>query len=152
MLTFSSCGSGGGPSEDEREANVYALVIRTLASDEPIGTDATPDELDRIVYVGSLDAERTISLDVQAAVVETLEDFATIRFVDEMGEAIDDSADGEPVLEDGVLLVLGAVPTGRSPSVEAERYVDLNDDQHFRIGFERSNGEWSVVNLDTIEP
>jgi hypothetical protein len=148
-LAVGSCGSGG-PSEHEREANVYAAVIRALALDEPADPGAETEELDWVVYAGSLDEERVISLEVQAAVVEMLEDFATIRFVDEKAEAIDDTADGEPVLDDGVLVLLGAVPTGRSPSVDAERYVDLDDDEHFRIGLERTNDNWSIVDVDAV--
>jgi hypothetical protein len=47
-------------------------------------------------------------------------------------------------------MLLGAVPTGRSPSVDAERYVDLDDDAHFRISLERSNDDWSIVDLDPV--
>jgi hypothetical protein len=148
-LAVGACGSGG-PSQHDREANVYALVLRALAPDEPADLDTETKELDRIVYAGSLDEENAIALEVQAAVVEMLEDFATIRFVDEKAEAIDDAEDGEPVLEDGVLVLLGTVPSGRSPSVDAERYVGLDDNAHFQISLERSNDEWSIVDLDAI--
>jgi hypothetical protein len=141
-LAVGACGSGD-PSEHEREANVYAAVIRALALDEPADPGAETEELDRVVYVGSLDEERAISLEVQAAAVEMLED-------DEKAEAIDETEDGEPVLEDGVLVLLGAVPTGRSPSVDAERYVDLDDHEHFQVSLERSNDEWSIVDLDPV--
>ena len=141
-LAVGACGSGD-PSEHEREANVYAAVIRALALDEPADPGAETEELDRVVYVGSLDEERAISLEVQAAAVEMLED-------DEKAEAIDETEDGEPVLEDDVLVLLGAVPTGRSPSVDAERYVDLDDHEHFQVSLERSNDEWSIVDLDPV--
>jgi hypothetical protein len=49
-----------------------------------------------------------------------------------------------------VLVLLGAVPTGRSPSVDAERYVDLDDHEHFQVSLERSNDEWSIVDLDPV--
>ena len=141
-LAVGACGSGD-PSEHEREANVYAAVIRVLALDEPADPGAETEELDRVVYVGSLDEERAISLEVQAAAVEMLED-------DEKAEAIDETEDGEPVLGDGVLVLLGAVPTGRSPSVDAERYVDLDDHEHFQVSLGRSNDEWSIVDLDPV--
>ena len=50
-----------------------------------------------------------------------------------------------------VLMLLGAVPTGRSPSVDAERYVDLDDHEHFQVSLERSNDEWSIVDMDAVE-
>jgi hypothetical protein len=148
-LAAGSCGSGG-PSEHEREANVYAAVIRALAPDGPADLGAETDELERVVYAGSLDEENAIPLEVQAAVVEVLDDFATIRFVDEKAEAIDEVEDREPVLEDGVLVLLGAVPAGRSPSVDAERYVDLENDEQFQVSLERSNDDWSIVDMDTV--
>ncbi|HET6663984.1 MAG TPA: hypothetical protein VFG94_06985, partial [Acidimicrobiales bacterium] len=134
----------------EREANVYAAVIRALAPDGPADRGAETEELERVVYAGSLDEENAIPLEVQAAVVEVLEDFATIRFVDEKAEAVDETEDGEPVLEDGVLVLLGAVPAGRSPSVDAERYVDLDNDEQFQVSLERSNDDWSIVDMDTV--
>jgi hypothetical protein len=149
-LAAGSCGSGG-PSEHEREANVYAAVIRALAPDGSADLGAETEELERVVYAGSLDEENAIALEVQAGVVEMLEDFATIRFVDEKAEAVDETEDGEPVLEDGVLVLLGAVPAGRSPSVDAERYVDLDNDEQFQVSLERSNDKWSIVDMDAVE-
>jgi hypothetical protein len=148
-LAVGSCGSGD-PGEHEREANIYAAVIQALAPDEPTDPGAETEKFDQVIYAGPLDEEHAISLEVQAAVVEMLEDFATIRFVDEKAEAIDDATDDKPALDDGVVVLLGPVPTGRSPSVDAERYVDLDNDVHFRIGLERSDNEWSIVDLDLV--
>jgi hypothetical protein len=108
------------------------------------------DELDRVVFAGSLDEQQAISLEVQAAVVEQLEEFATVRFVDERTEAIDDTDDREPVLDDGVLILLSPVPSGPTPSVEAERYVDNEDSVHVRVTLERPNGGWEVASVDTL--
>ena len=151
-LAVVSCGSDGADATD-RDADVYVSVIRALAP-EPAerGRPQPPDtvgELDRVVYAGPLDEEEPIPLEVQAAVVEQLVDFATVRFVDERAEAIDDRDAGAPVLEDGVLVLLGPVPAGTSPSVDAERYVDARDASRVRVDLEATDGEWQVVGVDS---
>jgi hypothetical protein len=139
-LAAGGCGSDGpSPSTTEREARVYAAVIEALAPDGPEPSPET-DEPDRVVYAGSLDVDGPIPLEVQAAVVEELVEFATVRFVDEKAEA----------MEDGVLVLLGAVPNGRSPSVTAERYVDRDDAERFRVSLERSDGDWTVVEMHAL--
>jgi hypothetical protein len=151
ILAATSCGSDG-TSATEREADVYVALIRALAPSDP--AERVPsremDELDRVVFAGSLDEQQAISLEVQAAVVEQLEKFATVRFVDERTEAIDDTDDREPVLDDGVLILLSPVPSGPTPSVEAERYVDNEDSVQVRVTLERPNGGWEVASVDTL--
>jgi len=146
-----SCGSDGTSATD-READLYATLIRALAPSapaEPRPSDQI-DELDRVIFAGSLDEQQAISLEVQAAVVEQLEEFATVRFVDERAEAIDPTDDREPVLEDGVLVLLGPVPSGRTPSINAERYVDIDDSVDVRITLGPTDGDWQVATVDTL--
>jgi hypothetical protein len=151
-LAAVSCGSDGTSATD-READVYVTLIRALAPSEPgerVPSDRI-DEFDRVIFVGSLDEQQAISLEVQAAVVEQLEEFATVRFVDERAEAIDHTDDRDPVLEDGVLVLLGPVPSGRTPSVDTERYVDIDDSVHVRVTLEPADGDWEVATVDTVE-
>jgi hypothetical protein len=150
-LAAASCGSDGTNATD-READIYVTLIRELAPSEPAerGPSKEIDELDRVIFAGSLDEHQAISLEVQAAVVEQLEQFATVRFVDERAEAIDHTDDREPVLEDGVLVLLGPVPSGRTPSVDAERYVDIDDSVHVRVTLGPEDGDWEVGTVDTL--
>jgi hypothetical protein len=141
-----SCGPDGSDA-DEREAGVYAAVIEALIADD-VGEDDVGEETKAVVYAGALDEGATITLEVQSQVVEQLEDVATVRFVDERTEAIDSDADEEPVLEQGVLVLLGSVPGGRSPTVRAERYVDVDDIARYRMQAQRSNGAWTAVAMD----
>lgn len=150
-LAVVSCGSDGADATD-RDAGVYVAVIRALAPGE--AGERTPggtiDELDRVVYVGPLDDAQHIPLEVQAAVVEQLDELATVRFVDERAEAIDDDDEEAPVLEDGVLVLVGPVPAGARPSVDAERYVDAGDAARLRVRLEPTDGAWEAVGVDTI--
>jgi len=148
-VAVGSCGAEGGRSV-ERGAEVYAAAIRALVSEPPGHPDIGAEQRDRVVYAGPLGEKVDISLEVQVAVVEELEEFATIRFVDSRNEAIDDDEQGKPVREDGVLLLLGRIPDGRSPSVEATRYVDVDRDARFRLTVERSGETWTVVDVESI--
>lgn len=146
-VALAACGSGD-PQTNERDADVYAAVIEAVATDEPIDPDSGDDPT--VVYAATADEDDGISLDVQAAVVEQLEDVLTIRFVDERDEAVDDSERSEPVLEEGVLVVLGTVPPGLSPSVEAERYLDRFHIEELRVDVERSGDDWTVANVEPV--
>lgn len=151
-LAIVSCGSDDADATD-REAEIYVAIIRALAPDEPGGSsrNAGVDEGDLVVYAGALDDEETIPLEVQAAVVEELEELeelATVRFVDSRDEAVDDAEESVPVLEEGVLVLLGPVPSGGAPSVDAERYVDLDDSVRVRVDLQRADGAWEVAGVD----
>ena len=53
---------------------------------------------------------------------------AAVRFVDEEDQAIDKDAEGEPVVDEGVLVRIGPVPEqGTTVTVPAELYHDDND-------------------------
>jgi hypothetical protein len=128
------------------DAEAYAAVIQAIAPDPP---GEPVEELDRVVFVGPIDEDVNISLGVQASVVEDLEQFATIRFVDDRKEAIGGDETG-PVMNDGVLVLLGTVPPGRSPTIRAERYVDVDDVARFRVTVRGSDDVWNVVDIADV--
>lgn len=143
VLAVNACGSDG-TSATERQAGVYAAVIRAVAAEDP-QTAAADNDVEPIIYAGPLDEEVSIPLEVQAAVVEDLEEVGTIRFVDEPSEAVDSDEEGEPVLDDGTLVLLGAVPDGSAPTVMAERYNARDDTVRFTARVERSGAEWTAT-------
>lgn len=152
-LAAASCGDDGADTT-ERDAGVYASVVLALAPGVPAAGGPVPraGEPDGVIYTGPLDDEQPIPLEVQAAVVEDLADVATVRFVDGRDEAIDERGEHQPVLEDGVLVLVGPVPAGNSPSVEAERYVDEDDTARVRVGLARRGDDWRVVEVEALEP
>lgn len=91
-----------------------ALVRWHVAETEPVVDDAG-DIVLPVVYVAS-DAGETIDVGVQATVAEQTVDDAVVRFADDRSEAVDDDADGSPVKDDGVLVLLGEMPEP-APSV-----------------------------------
>lgn len=146
-VTVAACGTETSVTK-ARDAGVYAAVIESVAPEPPVRPGASVEELERVVFVGPHDDETTLSLEVQADVVDTLDEFATVRFVDDESEAINEADELMPVRERGVLLLVGSVPLGRSPTVEVVRYVDRDERARFRVTAEREDERWSVVGVE----
>jgi hypothetical protein len=143
VLLIVACGDGNGSNADDRVSAIYATTIRAVvADDEPDAESDVP------VFVAPADPEAPISLGVQAGVVDQLHDFATIRFVDEPSEAIDEDDPARPVVEEGVLVTLGAVPErGDNVTVMAERYQTADSTRTFRVQLERADSTWTAADL-----
>jgi hypothetical protein len=126
--------------DDERTSAIYAAVIRAVVSE---GATTTRDDSDVPVFVVAADEQTPIPLEVQVAVSSKLEDFATLRFVDERSEAVDETEPGRPVLQHGVLVALGEVPSsGTTVTVEAERYENEDDHRSYEINVEEVDATW----------
>ncbi len=80
-----------------------------------------------MIYLASGSGE-TVDVRVQANVVATVDDAATIRFADSAVEAVDEGVDGEPVKDGGVLIVVDEFDDGQ-PTVDARvsRYRSVDD-------------------------
>jgi hypothetical protein len=129
------------------DAVLTALVDWTVATDAPATT--TGDELP-IVYITASNGD-TIDAAVQASVVAATADDATVRFADDRSEAIDDKTDDQSVHDDGVLLVVGELPTEPPLSdVTVERYRALDDTSVFVVTLV-PNGDGASVSGATAE-
>lgn len=103
------------------------------------------------VFVVAADTRAPISLEVQAGIVDALHGSATIRFVDERSEAIDDADPHKSVVNDGILVTLGRIPTGtRLVDVEARRYERAGGSATYRIRLQRSGSRWTVTRVQTL--
>jgi hypothetical protein len=99
----------------------------------------------REVFVGT-PSDVSISLELQAAMLAALDEYDTVRFVDEPSEAIDEDAAGHVVRNGGVYLELGRVPdAGTVVRIRVLRYVDVDDESTLTLRLERSGGEWRVT-------
>jgi hypothetical protein len=147
VMAVSAC-STSPDSSDERTAGVYAAVIRAVAEEGPADFRALEGHDDRVVYAGPLGDEVEIPLEVQVAVVEALRenDYATVRFVDDWEEAVDTDDTTEPVLEEGVLVLLGEVPEDGTPlAVDVQLYVNSFYEVGFAAEVTDDADVWSAV-------
>ncbi len=144
-LVVSACGDdSSGQNTSSRESDVYAAILITVAADQP-PADATP-----ILYVAPLANEKAIPLQVQVSVVDALASDATVRFVDDADQAIDQEVDGAPVLNDALLVRLGAVPPdGASVQVPAELYRSETDTSSVLYNVRETANGWVVKGFAT---
>ncbi len=145
-VLLAACGDDDGGAQDtsSRESDVYAAILGTVAASEP-HVDETP-----IIYVAPLGNDKPIPLDVQVSVVDAVADDAVVRFVDEADQAIDQEDDGEPVIDDAVLVRLGAVPPdGRTVNVPGEVYHTKSDTSVVEYKVTQTADGWVVTSPAT---
>lgn len=144
-LIAGACTGGSTSADDpvQREIDIYSTAIRKVAViDRP---ELNDEQLDTVVFVWPL-AEVVISLDVQLGIVLALEDWATIRFIDEFEEAILVNEPNSPVRDNGVLVGLGDISEAAGEArLAADRYEQANQLVAFDLLLRRRAGEWSVV-------
>jgi hypothetical protein len=144
VLVASSCTDEPDPDDPNyRLISIYSAVIPTVVThDRP--DLAERDELDLVVFVAARDGIE-IPFDVQLGVVNELESWANIRFIDEFEEALIGVDDERTVRDGGVLIQLGPVPAGTaSVEVTADRYEGVDHLLTFDLMVRRRAGEWSV--------
>jgi hypothetical protein len=119
---------------EEADAAIYATVIRWFAA----GVDPTnPVFLD-----GQAGVE--IELAVQADVLRLLDDLESARFIDALAEAVDETAPGAPVRDNGILVRLGPISDGESVSVAAGQYVSADETTTYTFTLGRHRGVWEI--------
>jgi hypothetical protein len=141
-LIAASCGADRRSAADDRLVAVYSAVIRGVVT-QP---GAPRPHLSESVFVKG--AHSAMPLEVQAGVVDALHDFATIRFIDDRSEAIDDADPRKAVRDGGVLVVMGLVPPGHDDVViEAQRYQRTDNSVTYVIRLHRSDSTWKIARI-----
>ncbi len=148
LLVAGACSDDDPDTVDgsAREAAVIEAVVRSVAP-EPASTD---DDSTPVVYVVAADG-REIPIDVQATVAAAFVDEVDLRFADDRSEAVDDGADGVPVLDDGTLVAIGEVPErGSVIEVPVERYVSELDNDVMVVTLRFADPDWTVTSTATV--
>ena len=131
LMPMSGCGNGS--AREEPGVGIYAAAIGWFVDEHAgVGRGRSFEETVYVEAVGDAD----ISLEVQAGVVERLEDFVTVRFIDSREEAVDTSKPGDPVRGGGLLIGLGSVPPsdGSPMRLYADRYADAENVVAYQAG------------------
>ena len=107
---------------------------------QPIGNPPTTKRTGQIFVVA---AHGEIPLSVQAGVAETLDSFATIRFVDDRSEAIDNTDPHKAVHGGGMLLTLGDIAASPdNVTIAAQRYERVDRTATYTIALHRTGSTW----------
>jgi len=105
-----ACSTGdSSPSDEVDQAGAYTAIVEWQAAEQDPVLDNDGTVKLPVIYVVAADGA-TIDVGVQASVAAATVDIADVRFADEMTEAFDDGLDGAPVIDHGVLLLVGAMP------------------------------------------
>ena len=124
----------GTSVSEERDAAVYAAVVRWFATDLDPATPIFLDGQDGI----------EIDLVVQAGVLRLLEGFEVVRFIDTLSEAVDETVPGSPVRAMGIFVRLGSISGDQQVSVTAARYISEDETATYVFTLSRRQGEWEI--------
>ena len=133
ILAIAACDGGSTPTDVVDSADAIIAVIAWQADEqEPVIDDDGEPQLPVIFIVA--DVGTTIDVGVQADVAETTADWATVRFADDVTDTFDPGLEGEPVRDDGSMLLLGPIPEpARSIELDVVRYTAVDDAEPFTL-------------------
>lgn len=132
-LSVGCSGSDSSPPGEVDQSGAYTAIIEWQAAEqEPVLNDDGTVKLP-IIYVVAADGA-TIDVGVQASVAAETVDVADVRFADESSEAFDDDLDGAPVIDQGVMLLVGAIPEP-APTIDVDllRYLNAETSSAFTL-------------------
>jgi hypothetical protein len=144
-LLLAACGGrgSGAPNESQRDAGVYQAVLSAVAEHEAPPVAGNPP----VIYAvpGTRDP---IPAQVQVDVVKALKDSVTLRFADERSEAIDETKDGKPVHDEGLLVTLSPVPpTGTELQLPVDVYRNVNDQHRLTVSLTQGPTAWTATSV-----
>ncbi len=146
ILVLASCSAPSPAAPEARASAVYDSVVRWFA--QSIAGDADPLP----VFIEPRGEGASIGLDVQADLVKSTHDIATVRFIDARDEALVTNDDGTVVVADGGILLRLAPVVEEGDKVRLD--VDVHDrDEKFRtmqFNLKLADDKW-VIDQAPIE-
>ncbi len=128
MLAIGACDDSDDTATDVvGSADAITAAVAWQADEqEPVLDDNGEVQLPLIFVVAEDGA--TIDVGVQADVTAATVDWATVRFADDVTDTFDPDLEGEPVRDDGIMLLVGPMPEP-APSIELGlvRYSAVDD-------------------------
>ena len=152
MVAIVGAGAGCDSSDDtevSRDGHVYIATIREVLTEQPPPPE--PDELPVVFVVGV--GEEDIAADVQAEVLRALDDDAVVRFADERAEAVAEDEPDVPVIDAGVLLVVGEIAgddDATEVDVEIEMYRTAQDWSKRVLTIASGPSQWTVTSSSEL--
>jgi hypothetical protein len=130
-FALASCDDDEAASDEVGPADAITAAVAWQAGEqEPVV--AADDEIQLPVIYVVADAGTTIDVGVQADVAESTVDWATVRFADDIADTFDPDIEGEPVRDDGAMLLVGPIPEpARSIELTVVRYTSVDESEPF---------------------
>lgn len=114
-------------------ANAYTAIVRwEIDQTEPV-VDDNGEEQAPVIYVAG-GSGVTVDVAVQAAVVSAIDEDAVVRFTDDVRDAVDEGLEGEPVKDEGVMIVVDDFEVGQlRADTRISRYRSADDATTWRL-------------------
>ncbi len=113
-----ACSAASPENPEVRAGAVYDSIVQWFADESTDDPEPLP------VFIEPRGEGATIQLDVQAELIKSAQDFATVKFIDSRDEALVTDEDGKTVVaDDGILIRL-------APVVEEGDKVRIDVDVH----------------------
>ena len=139
---IAACGDGDDPPVPPPDASTYAAAVAHFLPDAVQGEQPN-------VFVASLD--EPLALDEQVAVIDTIGDDYDVKFVDDDEAAIDESADGRPPRDDGLLIGIGTLPVEPPFVVRVEVYRSESDIEATMATMAWRTDHWDVASEEPVD-
>jgi len=121
------------PTDVVGAADAMTAVVAWQADEQEPVLDDNGEELPPVIFIVA-DVGATIDVRVQADVAAATADWATVRFADDIADTFNPALDGEPVRDDGVMLLVGPMPDpAQSVEVALVRYRSVDDAESFTL-------------------
>jgi hypothetical protein len=140
---LAGCGDGAEAPVPAPDASAYAAALA------PFMPVADPEEQPN-VFVAPF--EQTLALEEQVAIIELLGEGYDVKFVDDPATAVEADAVGRPVRDDGLLIVLGTIPTEPPYVVRVEEYRRQDDVSAQLVTLVWRTDHWDVVGKEPVRP
>jgi len=146
LSILAACSSDSPASPTVRAGAVYDSVVRWFAQSSTTDPDPLP------VFVEPRGEGASIDLGVQAELVKSTQDVATVRFIDSRDEALITNADGTQVVADGGILIRLAPVIENGTKVRLDVDVHERDEEFRTLQFDLTqvNGTW-VLDKQPVE-
>ncbi|MEP7114689.1 MAG: hypothetical protein ABI862_15590 [Ilumatobacteraceae bacterium] len=135
-----SCSAASPENPEVRAGAVYDSIVRWFAESSTTDPDPLP------VFIESRGEGASIQLDVQAELIKSTQDVATVRFIDSRDEALVTNDDGTVVVaDDGILIRLApVVEEGKKVRIDVDlhKHDELFQTMQFDLGL--VNDEWVI--------
>ena len=146
LALAAACSGSEAKAKDSSTADAYTAVLKQLLPATPAGDDRA------VVYVAPFADQKAIALETQVDVIAELDKQASVRFVDELSEAVDADAAGSPAKGTGVVLLGPVVTTGTTTEVVAQRYASESDQVRFRFRVSSTaDGGWLAQQVEAVD-
>jgi hypothetical protein len=143
VLAIAGCGGGDDPVIPPPDAAAYAAAM------VPFLPVADPEESPK-VFVAPFD--EPLSLEEQVAVIDTIGEGYDVTFADDAETVVDADAEGYPVKDEALLLIVGTLPADPPYVARVESYRNEREHTASLVTLVWRSDHWAVASEEPVEP